>query len=77
MNYYETKAVTEAINLIGRAKASSNNGNALNDAAMRLQFVMDCGESLAARELATAVAEAFDMMPRIDALREGARAEEI
>jgi hypothetical protein len=76
MNYYEMKAVTEAINLISRAKASKNGGNALSDAAMRLQYVMDCGESLGARQLATSVAEAFDMMSHIDALREEARSEE-
>jgi hypothetical protein len=76
MNYHEIKAVTEAINLIGRARASINGGNALNDAALRLQFVMDCGESLGARQLATTVAEAFDMMPLIEALREEASSEE-
>jgi hypothetical protein len=74
MNYHEIKAVTEAINLISRAKALQNGGNALNDAALRLQFVMDCGESLGARQLATTVAEAFGMMSLIDELRDEAAA---
>jgi hypothetical protein len=74
MNYYETKIVTEAINLIQVAKSISNGGNHLNDAALRLQFVMDCGESLGARQLATTVAEAFDMMSLIDELRDEAAA---
>jgi len=74
MNYHEIKAVNEAIKLIGWAKASPNGGNSLNDAALRLQFVMDCGESLGARQLATSIAEAFDMMSLIDELRNEAKA---
>jgi|DEB0MinimDraft_3_1074331.scaffolds.fasta_scaffold92264_1 hypothetical protein len=74
MNYYETKIVTEAINLIQVARTASDAGNYLHDAAVRLQFVMDCGESLGARQLATTVAEAFDMMSLIDELRNEAAA---
>ena len=74
MNHYETKVITEAINLIQAARTISNGGNHLNDAALRLQFVMDCGETLGARQLATTVAEAFDMMSHIDELRNEAAA---
>ena len=74
MNYYETKEITEAINLIQVARTASDGGNYLYSAALRLQFVMDCGETLGARQLATTVAEAFDMMSLIDELRDEAAA---
>jgi hypothetical protein len=74
MNYYETKEVTEAINLIQVARTASDGGNYLHDAAVRLQFVMDCSKSFEARQLATTVAEAFDMMSLIDEVRDEAAA---
>ena len=74
MNYYETKEVTKAINLIQVARTISNGGNHLNDAALRLQFVMDCGSTPEARRLATSIAEAFDMILLIEELRNEAAA---
>jgi hypothetical protein len=74
MNYHDTKEITEAINLIRVARTASDGGNYLYSAAVRLQFVMDCSKSPEARQLATTVAEAFDMMSLIDELRDEAAA---
>jgi len=74
MNYHDTKEITEAINLIRVARTASDGGNYLHDAAVRLQFVMDCSKSFEARQLATTVAEAFDMISHIDELRNEAAA---
>ncbi len=77
MNKHEVKAINEAIALIGRFNRNPTwgcNYNALDDAALRLQFIMDCSKSLDARELAATVAEAFGLFPRIEALRAEAAA---
>jgi hypothetical protein len=74
MNYHDTKEITEAINLIRVARTASDGGNYLHDAAVRLQFVMDCGSTPEARRLATSIAEAFDMILLIEELRNEAAA---
>ena len=72
MNKHEVKAINEAIALIGRFNRNPTwgcNYNALDDAALRLQFMMDCSKSLDARELAATIVSAFDLWDRIEALR--------
>lgn len=78
--YHEIKAIAQAITFIGYAKADNGNQSAchrttvLNDAALRLQFIMDCSKSSDARYLAATIVDAFDLMPRIEALRAEAAA---
>jgi hypothetical protein len=77
MNKHEVKAINEAIALIGRFNRNPTwgcNYNALDDAALRLQFIMDCSKSLDARELADTIVSAFDLWDRIEALRAEAAA---
>jgi len=74
MNSHEVKALNEAIDLIGRVKTWRGNEAALDDACVRLQILMDCGQSLDTRQLASTVVQAFDLWDRIEALRAEAAA---
>ena len=74
MKHHETVAIAKAIEFIGIAQNNSAYENALDAAALKLQFVMDCDESDDARQIAAALVYAFGLMPRIQALRDEAAA---
>lgn len=75
MARHEFKAIDKAISLIAIDKHNNADKEAcLDGAALRLQFVMDCGTSSEARQLAATIAESFDLMPRIEILRKEAAA---
>ena len=71
---HEIKAINRAIHTIGLVKEWGYNPVELDDAAVKLQVIMDCGESAEARLLAATIVEAFNLMPRINALRAEAAA---
>lgn len=74
MNSHEVKAIKQAIRLIGLVKEWRHNPAALDNAAVTLQIIMDCGSSGEAKEFATTIVHAFDLWDRIEALRAEAAA---
>jgi hypothetical protein len=71
---HEIKAINESIFLIGRAKTWGGSDDVLDDAAVKLQWIMDCSRSADARQLAATIVQAFDLWDRIEALRAEAAA---
>jgi predicted glycosyltransferase len=74
MNSHEIKAINQAIRLIGLVKEWRHNPAALDDAAVKLQIIMDCGSSGEAKELAATIVQAFDLWDKIEELRAEAAA---